>query len=162
MKIEFTKNEFDTLKATAEANYKTFEPVRCPYLNEEVAFNVQGLNHIRTKRWNHGRPEKDQFMRLKLLYLAPEIIKTSRTLQGVKSGNRMERIKISSRWETKMVHVTYYEFISVQETNGGGVCRLRIVVKKTGDSPPCFWSIIPYWRQGIHGKEMFEGDPEED
>ena len=162
MKISFTKKEFDTLKTTAEDAYKLIGAVRCPYLQTDIAFNAKGLDHLKLKRWNHGRAEKDQFMRLKLLHLAPEILKQSRTLQGIKSSRHLERMKIHSRWEEKLVPVTYYEFISVQPTPHGDQSRVRIVVKQIDGGQPYFWSIIPYWRQRDQGKELFEGDPEED
>ncbi len=81
----------------------------------------------------------------------------SRTLQGIKNGNQFERIKVNSRWETKMVYVTYYEFISILDN-----CRIRIILKKVADGPIYFWSIVPYWRQRQNKREMFEGEPESD
>jgi len=96
-------------------------------------------------------------MRLRLLHLAPEVIKKSHTVQGILSGNRFERIKVNSRWETKMMYVTFYEFISIVKK-----CRVRIIVKQIGSARPYFWSIVPYWKQGDYGKKMFEGNPEED
>lgn len=153
----FTKKEFDAVKSEAEEFYKNIGDVPCPYLNATVSFNAKGLDHIKMKRWNHSRNERDQFVRLKLLHLAPAILKKSHTLQGLDQGNRMERVKINSRWESRMVLVSYHEFIGILSG-----CRLRIVVKKIGDSPYYFWSIVPYWKQGDYRKKMFEGDPEED
>jgi hypothetical protein len=161
-KIQFTKKEFDEMKAAAEVAYKAVEKVHCAYLGTEVFFNAKGLDHIKMKRWNHARPERDQFMRLKLLDLVPGILRASKTLQGIKETRRMERVKMHSRWEERMVRVTYYEFISVVKDHSLNNCRLRVVVKKVDEAPPFFWSIIPYWKQGINAKEMFEGDPEED
>lgn len=153
----FTKKEFDAVKSEAEGFYKNIGEVSCPYLNAIVSFNAKGLDHIKMKKWNHARNERDQFVRLKLLHLAPAILKKSHTLQGLDQGNRMERIKINSRWESRMVLVSYHEFIGILSG-----CRLRIVVKKIGDSPYYFWSIVPYWKQGNYRKKMFEGNPEED
>ncbi|MGD0328230.1 MAG: hypothetical protein ABSB00_00770 [Minisyncoccia bacterium] len=155
--ITFSKEEFDAVKAKAEADYKKVGEVQCPYLNSKIAFNAKGLDHIKMKKWNHARSKDDQFMRLKLLHLAPSVLKESHTLQGIDQGNKMERIKINSRWEFKMVFVSYYDFISV--ISG---CRIRIVVKNIENGPNYFWSIIPYWKQGNYRREMFEGNPEED
>lgn len=151
------KEEFDALKSEVEEAYQNIGEVSCPYLNSTVAFNAMGLDHLKMKRWNHARNGHDQLIRLKLLHLAPEILKKSHTLQGIEQGNRMERIKINSRWESRMILVSYHEFIGVLSG-----CRLRIVVKKVGNSPYYFWSIIPYWKQGDYRKKMFEGNPEED
>jgi len=157
MTESFTKKEFDAIKLKTEESYKNIGEVPCPFLNDIVVFNAKGLDHIKMKRWNHARNEKDQFVRLKLLHLAPALLKKSHTLQGLDQGNRMERIKVNSRWESKMVLVSYHEFIGVLSG-----CRLRIVVKKVDGSPYYFWSIIPYWKQGNYRKKMFEGNPEED
>lgn len=157
-KLVFTNKEFVDLRISAEESYKKIVEVFCPALKSKVAFNAMGLDHIKMKRWNHARERKDQFIRLKYLHLVPEIVKTSRTIQGKKSGNKIERIKINSRWDQKMVLVTYYEFISIVNE-----CRLRIVIKQIDNGPLYFWSIVPYWRQGDGGgKKMFEGNPEED
>lgn len=162
MKIIFTKKEFDELKANAETRYKNFEGIYCPYLGQKVTFNTKGLDHIKMKRWNHARSDKDQFMRLKLLHLVPDVLKSSHTLQGIREKNQLERIRTNSRWEERMIRVVYYEFISVQNIHNGGQCRIRVVLKRTENNDAYFWSVIPYWKQGMHGKEMFEGNPEED
>ncbi len=153
---QFTEEEFDAVKAQAEAEYAKFPEVTCPAIGK-VAFNTKGLDHLRMKRWNHARPKGDQFGRLKLLHLAPEVLKKSHTIQGLDEGNRMERIKIRGKWKTVMQWVAYYEFISVLKG-----CRIRVVVKKVGTDQAHFWSIIPYWKQGEYRKKMFEGNPEED
>jgi hypothetical protein len=135
-RIQFTKKEFDEMKATAEGSYKTIEKVYCAYLGTDVFFNAKGLDHIKMKRWNHARPERDQFMRLKLLDLVPNILRVSKTLQGIKETNRMERIKMHSRWEERMIHVTYYEFISVVKDHNLNNCRLRGIQKRINKKPP--------------------------
>lgn len=157
MKITFTEEEFVKAKSTAEATYEKIGEVRCPFLETTVSFNAKGLDHLKLKRWNHAREQKDQWVRLKLLHLAPEVIKKSHTLQGLDEVNKLERIKINSRWEMKSINVTYYEFISVLQG-----CRVRIVVKKVGDGPAYFWSIVPFWKQGADKKKLFDGDPEVD
>jgi hypothetical protein len=154
---KFTNNEFIALRAKVEAEYRNITSVRCPYLDSEVIFNAKGLDHIKLKEWNKARNRSDQYIRLKLLHLAPEVLKKSRTVQGIESGKRFERIKVNSRWDTILTDVTYYEFIAVLEK-----CRVRVIVKKVGTTPPYFWSIIPNWKQGRLGKKLFDGNLEED
>lgn len=153
----FTQEEFYSEKTRVDREYSQIKEVVCPYLGMKVAFNAKGLDHLKMKRWNHARSQLDQYGRLRLLHLAPEVLKKSHTLQGLDEGKRMERIKIRGKWQIVMQHVAYYEFISV--TKG---CRLRIIVKKVGSEQPYFWSIIPYWKQGDFRRKMFEGNPEED
>ena len=153
----FTQEEFEAVRARAEQDYRKIVEVPCPYLNDKIAFNAKGLDHIKLKKWNQARILNDQYVRLKLLHLAPLVLKKSHTLQGLDEGNKLERIKINSRWETKTCHVSYHEFIAVVSGR-----RIRIVVKKVDNSPYYFWSIVPYWKQGEYRKKMFEGNPEED
>ena len=87
----FKKQIFDETKQEAEDFYKSLSSVHCPYFDEKVNFNTKGLDHIKFKDWNKTRLIKDQFMRLKLLYLTPEVIKKSHTLQGYSKTKEMER-----------------------------------------------------------------------
>lgn len=155
--VVFTEAEFEQAKQAAEEMYAKIGEVPCPYLGAKVAFNAKGLDHIKMKRWNHARSRADQYVRLKLLHLAPEIIKKSHTLQGLDEGNKFERVKIHSRWENRMIFVQYFEFIAVIKNR-----RMRIVVKKVADGPHYFWSIVPNWKQGEFRKQIFEGNPETD
>lgn len=160
-KADFDREKFEYTKAKAELLYKEIGNIECPFLKKTIVFNSKGIEHIKFKSWKHPRLERDQFMRFKLLHLVPNILMQTRTLQGIKEINKLERVKMHSRWEDKMVRVTYYEFISVIQ-NLENNCRIRVVVKEIQGSPPFFWSIIPYWKQGKIGREMFEGNPEED
>jgi hypothetical protein len=146
--MEIDLKKFEKAKAIAEENYKTIGKVHCPYLNDDVSFNSKGLDHIKLKGWNKARLVSDQFLRLKFLKLAPEIIKKSHTLQEYKETKNFERMKISSRWENKMVLVRYYGFVSVC-----GECkdvRVKIIVKEIEGNGPYFWSIIPFWKNDNH------------
>ena len=151
------ENEFVSLRTKAESAYSTFGEVQCPFLETKIIFNAKGLDHIKFKQWNKARNRNDQIIRLQLVHLAPKVLKKSHTVQGIESGKKFERIKINSRWEMKMTHVTYYEFIAVMEK-----CRIRVIVKQINDAQPYFWSIIPYWKQGTLGKKLFSGTPEID
>jgi len=155
--MQISEKQFNVLRSTAEEKYSTFGEIRCPFLDMNVSFNAKGLDHIKFKQWNKARNRNDQIMRLQLLHLAPLVIKKSHTVQGIETGNKFERIKIHSRWEMKMIQVTYYEFIAVLEK-----CRVRIIVKRINDTQPYFWSIIPYWKQSASGKKLFSGLPESD
>lgn len=153
----FTDEEFNKIKEEAEVAYKKIGKVFCPYLKQDVFLNTKGLDHLKLKRWNHARERSDQWVRLKLLHLVPEVIKNSHTLQGIDEGNKFERLKVNNRYEKKMAYVGYYEFISIIQK-----CRIRVVLKKIDTGPIYFWSIVPYWKQGEYRKKMFEGDPETD
>src|ERR1700733_13848733 len=89
--LEFTNDEFQRIRQQAETAYDGFGRVHCPYFEGQVNFNTKGLRHLLFKDWNRGRDQHDQFMRLKHLALAPEILGLSRTVQGIQETHGWER-----------------------------------------------------------------------
>lgn len=65
----------------------------------------------------------------------------------------------NSRWEKKLLLVSYYEFIAVMEN-----VRVKVIVKYVEGGEKFFWSIIPFWRvNGEVGKRILHsGNMEED
>jgi len=131
----------------------------CPYLNEKIAFNAKGIRHLKFKSDQVARPPMEQYVRLRLIFLAPEVLKLSRTVQGISEIKKLESQKINSRWEKQMEKVIYYEFIAVLE----GV-RVKVIVKHIEGGEKHFWSIIPFWKlDKIHNKRILHsGNPEAD
>jgi hypothetical protein len=150
--------DFDRVKNEAEKLYNQIDEVHCPYLNGKVAFNAKGKEHLKFKAKHKARSQKDQLMRFKLLKYAPEVIKMSRTLQGLSRGKSFERVRSNQRSEIVLMDVTYYEFISVIDDR----IRVRIVVKKVADTSPYFWTIIPFWKKNKTDRTsvIHYGDPE--
>lgn len=116
---------FEEVKLKGEELYKSLTEVRCPYFNDRVDFNTQGLQHLKFKRHGHARPRQDQYMRFKLLHLAPVILSNSKTLQGIWKTKSFEKIRIHSRTDTIMKDITYYEFVAVMEN-----VRVKVIVKQ--------------------------------
>ncbi|MFH1193042.1 MAG: hypothetical protein V1656_01870 [Candidatus Jorgensenbacteria bacterium] len=93
-KFNFKDNgDFELVKKKAEELYQTFDEVFCPYFREKIVFNVKGIKHLKFKSDQQARPKKDQYPRLKLIYLAPEVLKRSHTLQGIQEVKRFENQK---------------------------------------------------------------------
>ncbi len=159
MAIEFTDQQFKETKEKGEELYKTLGEVVCPFLKEKVSFGAQGLEHLKFKRRGKARLEKDQYMRFKLLHLAPEILKSSHTLQGILETKKFERVRTNSRTETVLKSVTYYEFIAVLKRN-----RVRIIVKQVENGQRYFRSIVPFWgmNEETMARLLHDGMPEED
>jgi len=136
------KDEKDFLKVKngAEKFYKRIGGIYCPYFKEKIIFNTKGLKHLKFKSNRQARPEKDQYSRLKLIHLAPEVLKQSHTLQGIWQIRRFEVQKMNSRWERVMKDVTYYEFIAIIDT-----IRLKVIIKQVLGREKHFWSVIPFW-----------------
>lgn len=157
--IEFTDGQFEKIKLQGENFYKSITEVYSPYFKEKISFNAKGLEHLKFKEKNHARSQDDQYIRLKLLHLAPKILKLSNTIQGFSERKVFELNRSNHRNEKILVDVVYYEFIAVLEK-----VRVRIIVKKVGISPKYFWSVIPHWKvDKITGKrKMNYGNPEDD
>lgn len=140
MKFNFNEKDFEKVKLEAEKFYDLLELVKCPYFNEEIVFNAKGLRHLKFKSDQKARSHKDQYSRLKLLYLVPEILKKSHTVQGIWKIKKFEEQKTNSRWERILKDVIYYEFIAVLEN-----IRIKVIVKEILGGEKHFWSVIPFW-----------------
>ena len=151
------REDFEKIKHAAETWYKTVNKVFCPYLKEYVYFNFHGLQHLKFKIHRRARLEADQFMRFKLLHLAPEIVKMSHTVQGIWDTQHFEPLNKNNRTENVLQNVTYFEFIAVIKNN-----RIKIILKKVGFGKVFFWSIIPFWKINKSNKVFHEGIPSED
>ena len=151
--------KFEKAREDAETLYKTIGEIRCPYFQSAVVFNAKGIEHIKFNKVRQARSHRDQYIRFRLLRLAPDIIAASHTLQGVSVRKNFEREKTNSRWETVMRTVTYYEFVAVVKD-----VRVRVIAKQVESGPLYFWSIIPFWKMDkVTGKRLLHsGKPEFD
>ena len=157
--VAFNKKDFDETRLKAESFYKDVKEAYCPYFKEKVSFNTQGLEHLKFKRHQKSRREEDQYMRFKLVHLAPEILLMSHTLQGILQTKKFERVRMHSRTEMVLKPVEYFEFIAVLKRN-----RIKIIVKQIDTGQKMFWSIIPFWGMDRETRTrlLYEGLPEED
>ncbi len=154
--------DFQAVKDAAEIFYKTIGSVRCPYFDGDVTFNAKGWRHLTFKNDRQARLQSDQYARLKLLHLAPEILKKSHTIQGVWQTRMFEQLKTNttdSQWSKILKDVCFYEFIAVM-----GNVRTKVIVKQIQGGEKHFWSVIPFWgvdkvtsKRILHG-----GNPEVD
>lgn len=158
-KFNFKEEDFEKVKKEAESFYETVKEVHCPYFGEKVAFNVKGIKHLKFKSDQQARPRVDQYARLKLIKLAPEVLKLSRTVQGISEKRKLEHQKTNNRWEYVMKLVRHYEFIAVLQD-----IRVKVIIKQVEGGEKHFWSVIPFW--GIDkeaGKRvLYSGNPETD
>ncbi|MDO8443598.1 MAG: hypothetical protein Q7S78_01245 [Candidatus Azambacteria bacterium] len=153
------EQDFERVRNDAETFYATVVKVRCPYFGEEIAFNAKGLRHLKFKSDRQARSHNDQYSRLKLISYAPEVLKLSRTLQGIWSKKCFEVQKTNNRWEHILKDVTFYEFIAVLDN-----VRIKIIVKEVIGGEKHFWSIIPNWGiDAVNSRRiLYSGDPEHD
>lgn len=152
-------DKLNEIREKGERFYKDIKEVYCPYLKEKVSFNAQGLAHLKFKQREKAPLEQDQYMRFKLIHLAPEVLQYSHTVQGILETKRFERVRMNSRTDTVLRPVVYYEFIAVVKRN-----RIKIIVKQIDGGEKFFWSIIPFWGMNADtmSRILHDGIPEED
>jgi len=161
--MDIPQDKLNKTKELAEEFYKSIGEIHCPYLKDSVSFNVKGLDHIKFKMFGQARPSKDQYMRLRLLKLAPIILKQSHTLQEIFETNSFEKIRSNQKWNFKMLPVRYFAFVSIINN-----CRIKIIIKQVDNGKLFFWSIVPFWKMNrvkncglVETKKIFhDGDLE--
>ncbi len=158
-KFNFNEEEFKKARDEAKRLYQLLDSVYCPYLKEKILFNTKGFHHLKFKSDQQARAHKDQYSRLKLLYLAPQVLSKSHTLQGIWRTRRLEPHKTSGKWKYIMKDIIFYEFIAVLEN-----VRIKVIVKEVFGGERYFWSIIPYWGiDKLGSKRMLHaGNPDSD
>jgi len=156
---DFSNKQFENVKAKGEHLYKSLGEVYCPYFQEKIIFNAKGLEHLKFKKKHHSRSREDQYIRFKLLQLAPEILKLSKTVQGISERKVFELNRKNHRNEYVMTDAVYYEFVAVLRN-----VRARVVIKQVSTTQKYFWSIIPFWKVNKNNKKrkLHSGNPEED
>ena len=140
-KFNFNQDEFERVKDSAEKLYGIIGLIYCPYFAERIAFNAKGLKHLKFKSDQQARVLKDQYPRLKLLYLAPQVLSKSHTIQGIWKTKNFEPQKTNSQWKYMMKDVIFYEFIAVLDN-----VRVKVIIKEVVGGEKHFWSIIPFWK----------------
>ncbi len=157
--ITFTAEEFEGIKLKGEDVYRNINEVYCPYFKEKISFNSEGMEHLKFKSREQPRLEQDQYMRFKLIHLAPEILKSSGTLQGIQETKKFERIRMNSRTDMVLKPVNYFQFVAIIKRN-----RVKVVVKQIDYGNKFFWSIIPFWGMDTETmtRLLHDGIPEEE
>ncbi len=134
------EEDLETLKGETKKLYESIGQQYCPYFSARITFNYLGWDHLNFKNQTRVRNVDDQMTRLRLFKYAPEIIKKSGTLQGIRVIDEWERVKSHGKWVQKLQKVNYYEFIAVQHTY-----RIKVIIKEVDGRERIFWSIIPAW-----------------
>lgn len=159
--MEVSETKFKQAEEAARKYYKALEPIKCPYFNEAIHFNSEGWKHIFFKKGNIRRSVEDQYMRLKLLPLAEQVLRRSHTLQQYYETKSFERVQSNSVWATELKAVRYYAFSAVINN-----ALIKVVIKQIEGRNKNFHSIIPKWyvkeQEGKKKKIFHTGNLEED
>ena len=141
--MEIEEEKFKRLREKAERDYEAIGKIRCPYFKEDVHFNTEGFRHLLFKSWNKTRSRTEQYMRLKLLPFAVELIENAHTLQEYDQRKLFVRQKTSSRWCKTLKLVRYYVFTGIFQDKE---IRIKVIVKEIAGGAKFFHSVYPSWR----------------
>ncbi len=109
--------------------YQKIGSVYCPYLSDRVYFSSEGFNHIRYRSARRERHPQVQYLRYKLLYLAPGLLEMSHTLQEYEKR------------DSSLSSTQFFGFIGILNQR-----KVKVIVKQSGRGNYHFWSIIPNWK----------------
>jgi hypothetical protein len=149
--VKFSHEEYKVVLSNAKRIYSKIGKVSCPALNDKyIHFNSEGFNHILYKGKRKERSKQDQFMRLKSIGIASEIVKIATTYQEY--DERIELVLVNSGGRKKWAHkiVKYWKLVAILHRK-----RFSVIIRKVGEGNYHFWSLIPDWLTTKHGDIVF-------
>lgn len=161
--MDIPQEKFEKFKEIIRQEYDVIKEIHCPYFNETVKFSSDGFQHLLYKGSSKikQRGQSEQYMRLKLLKLAPKLLRLTKTVQEFHKGNQFVVVKKNKRREMVMKEVKYWGFIAIIDDR-----KIKVVVKQIGDGFKRFWSIIPNWTtrksREMFSRVQYSGDLEND
>jgi hypothetical protein len=133
--------ELNKLREETETIFKKIGKVFCPMLKDDVQFTSDGFHHLRYDGSRSERSKREQQIKLRFFKTAFRIIKATTTLQEyIKFPIKYGKPGKDGFSKTKIAE--YYSFIALTETKK---YRVRTIVRRVGDGPFHFWSVMPYW-----------------
>lgn len=139
-----SENEYCAqLKAQTKALYDSTKGVLCPYFNKEVTFNSDGFHHFQYNTAGSERSKKAQIRRYKTFPFAPYVILRAGTVQQHrKYYGPIGRPKSDGFRATKIIED--WCFVALVPSNPGTDIELKVVIRKIGDGPLHFCSVMPF------------------
>lgn len=134
-------DKYQELRTKAKELYDSFEKVRCPALgNELVHFTAEGFNHLLYKPKKKPRDKRVQIMKFELLRKTKLLLETTTTFQEYEETFQYVKVKRHKKTRHENVAVKSWGFVAIIDG-----FRLKVVVRKFGNSKYEFYSVIPAW-----------------
>jgi hypothetical protein len=149
---------YQRLREQTKEIFSNTPEVRCPYFNQSVVLNADGLHHLRySARRERNKPE--QVLKFSLVPLALEVIKRSGTIQ--------EYRRIWQAIGTPSAHdqlrpakeVEYWGLVAII---GPRPTKIRVILRRVGDGKIVFWSVMRYSKSIKSGNQRLAPDGLED
>lgn len=112
--------------------YKRIVSVDCPILGNTVYFTSEGFNHLLYESYGHPRNINEQYMKLKCLPNAPQVIKKCTRISEIRTVKRRVKKKLKDAIHYELVH----------EVSPGK--KIRVIIEKIGTGKYKFRSIMPH------------------
>jgi hypothetical protein len=149
---------YEELRDRTKAIFTNNPEIRCPYFNESVVLNSDGLHHLRYSA-RRERNKREQILKLSLVPLAIEVIKHSGTVQEYRRiwqavGKPSARDNLRPAKE-----VEYWCLVAIA---GKRMTKVRVILRRVGDGKLTFWSVMPYSKFIKGGRQKLAPDGLED
>lgn len=115
--------------------YKKIVSVDCPILGDNVYFTSEGFNHLLYESYGHPRNINEQYMKLKCLPNAPQVIKKCIHISEIR--------KVKRRVKKKLKDAIHYELVHEVSPDK----KIRVIIEKIGTGKYKFMSIMPHNRK---------------
>lgn len=133
--------QYTKIRATFEALYKSFRPIKCPALKDkEVHFTAEGFNHLIYRIPKQERNKRVQIMRFELLEKAYELLGKTTFIQEYEEYYDQKKIWINKKPKQVNVIVRDAGFVGIVRGY-----RIKVVVRRVGEGKLEFYSVIPAW-----------------
>lgn len=123
------KNNIYDLIAKQKVFYKSIVSLSCPLLNETIYFTSEGFHHLTHKSNNKRRKVNEQYMKLKCLSFAPEIIKNCTRIIETRSEEHL----IKGKKKTVITH----ELVDGKKRSH----NIAVIIEKIGTGKHKFRSV---------------------
>jgi hypothetical protein len=127
--------KLETLKKQQRPFYDSIVSVYCPVISDTVYFTAKGYNHLIYESNRKPRKVDEQFLKLKSLSDAPEVIKNAK---GISDTQTFER-RIPDRYGERTVKVLLLGLEHEVKKN----YKVRVVIEKIGMGKYHFLSVMP-------------------
>lgn len=141
---EFNREEFDSLRNAVELEYKNIGHIYSPALKSQVAFNSNGLFHLRYDSHRHERNRLVQQDKFRCFSQAVDVIKIATTIQEYRRAVYLAG-EPNKDGVNKASLVEWFAFLSI--VSFIKKMRIKVVVRRIGGehSRFHFWSVMPFW-----------------
>lgn len=137
--MDIDPDRFRQAKERSHSIYTAQSSVWCPYFKTQVVLNSDGFHHLQFSA-RRERNKREQLVKLQLLPLALQIIRSSGTVQEYR--RLLGPVgKPSARGSVSMKEIEYWGLIAIV---GDKRIKVRTVLRRVGVGNIAFWSVMPY------------------